>query len=331
MQRLIQYVAMKKYNHLAESERLKTYEWRSQGISIAECARRLGRNKSTLSRELSRNTTEVGYLPDYARNRYEERRRKCRPKARMDNYSLRKTVLLLLEKGWSPEIIEGRLRKKYGKTVVNHETLYKFIYDSELGREHKLYEYLPRGKRKRTKRCGRRTQKGAVKNRIFIEMRPTEANERTEVGHWETDSVLFGRQQSINTSADRMSRFTVLTKLESKNAGATATALCAKLSRLPVRSITADNGAENALHEKVSAILKAPFFFCHPYHSWEKGTVENRNGIVRRYLPHNTNLNEVSQSELDDIAWEINNRPMKCLNFSTPYEVLLANSVALGN
>src|SRR3990167_3517544 len=145
---------MKKYNHLAESERLKTYEWRSQGISIAECARRLGRNKSTLSRELRRNTTEVGYLPDYARNRYQERRRKCRPKQRMDDRALRKTVLLLLEKGWSPEIIEGRLRKKHGKTIVNHETLYTFIYDSELGHEHKLYEYLPRGKRKRTRRQG---------------------------------------------------------------------------------------------------------------------------------------------------------------------------------
>lgn len=298
---------------------------------MVECARRLGRNKSTLSRELKRNTTRVGYLPDYARNRYEERRKKCKPKARMDNRMLQKTVLLFLEKGWSPEIIVGRLRKKYGKTVVNHETLYKFIYDSELGKEHKLYEYLPRGKRKRTKRCGRKTQKGAVKNRIFIEMRQKEANERTEIGHWETDSVLFGHRHSINTSADRMSRFTILTKLESKTAEATAAVLCTRLSDLPVRSITADNGAENALHEKVSIALNAPFFFCHPYHSWEKGTVENRNGIVRRYLPHDTNLNDVSQSELDDIAWEINNRPMKCLNFSTPYEVLLTNNVALRN
>lgn len=331
MQRLIQCVAMKKYNHLTETERLRTYTWRSVGISMAECARRLGRDKSTLSRELKRNTTEVGYLPDYARNRYEERRRKCRPKCRMDDRTVRKTVLLLLEKGWSPEIIEGRLRKKYGKTIINHETLYKFIYDSELGKEHKLYEYLPRGKRKRTKRHGRKTQKGAVKNRVFIEMRQREANERSELGHWETDSVLFGHQQSINTSADRMSRFTVLTKLENKTADATAAALCARLSELPVRSITADNGAENALHEKVSTTFKAPFFFCHPYHSWEKGTVENRNGIVRRYLPQNTDLDDVSQSELDDIAWEINNRPMRCLNFSTPYEVLLANSVALRN
>jgi len=104
-----------------------------------------------------------------------------------------------------------------------------------------------------------------------------------------------------------------------------------RLAAWPVRSITSDNGPENAEHEKVSAILSAPFFFCHPYHSWEKGTVENRNGVIRRYLPRETNLDDVSQSELDNIADEINNRPMKCLNFLTPYEVLLANSVALGN
>jgi IS30 family transposase len=322
---------MKKYNHLTKAERLKTYEWRSRKISIAECARRLGRNRSTLSRELKRNTTEVGYLPDYARNRYEERRRKCRPKRKMDDRTLRRTVLIFLEKGWSPEIIEGRLRKKYGKTIVNHETLYKFIYDSELGKEHKLYEYLPRGKRKRTKRYGRKTKKSAVPNRVFIEMRQREANERSELGHWETDSVLFGYHQSLNTSADRMSRFTILTKLQSRDAVATASVLTERLSQLPARSITADNGPENALHEKVSQTLNIPFFFCHPYHSWEKGTVENRNGIVRRYLPRNTNLNDISQSELDDIAWEINNRPMKCLNFLTPYEVLLTNSVALRN
>ncbi len=298
---------------------------------MARCARHLGRDKSTVSRELKRNSTAVGYLPDYAVNRYKERRRQCCPKQKLNNRALRKTVLLLLEKGWSPEIIEGRLRKKHGKTIVNHETLYKFIYDSELGQEHKLYEYLPRGKRKRTKRHGRKTKKSAVPNRIFIEMRQQEANERSELGHWETDSLLFGHRQALNTTADRRSRFTILTKLSGRDASATKNALTSRLATLPVESITGDSGPENALHEKVTALLNAPFFFCHAYHSWEKGTVENRNGIVRRYLPRSTNLDDVSQAELDDIAWEINSRPMKCLNFSTPYEVLLAHNVALRN
>lgn len=291
----------------------------------------LGRSPGTISREVARNKTPEVYLPDTAGRHYKERRTHCHPKSRLTDKELRKYVLLKLEKGWSPEIIAGRLRKRFKRTLVNHETIYKFIYDSEIGKEWKLYEYLPRGKKKRTKHRGRKTKKCAVTNRVFIEMRSKEANERSEMGHWESDSVLFGRRHAINTSAERMSRFTLLTKLDDRNAIATAHVLTDRLSSLPVKSITSDNGPENALHEKVSKTLKAPFFFCHPYHSWEKGTVENRNGVVRRYLPRTTNLEEISQSDLDDIAFEINNRPMKCLNWSTPSEVLLANSVALRN
>lgn len=331
MQHLSKMCCMKKYKHLSGSDRLSIYHGLQKGESLRSIAVSLGRNQGTISREVVRNKTPEVYLPDTASLQYKERRKHCHPKSRLSNGELRKYVLLKLEKGWSPEIIAGRLRKKFKRTLVNHETIYNFIYDSEIGKEWKLYEYLPRGKKKRTKQGGRKTQKCAVKNRVFIEMRPREANERSEVGHWETDSVLFGYRQSMNTSADRLSRFTILTKLSGRDATATAFALTEKLSRLPVRSITADSGPENALHEKVSQVLNVPFFFCHPYHSWEKGTVENRNGVVRRYLPRKTNLGEVTQSDLDDIAFEINNRPMKCLNFSTPYEVLLANGVALRN
>jgi IS30 family transposase len=322
---------MKEYKHLSEDDRLSIYYGLQRGDSIRSIATGLGRNPGTISREVVRNKTPEIYLPDTAGLQYKERRRHCHPQSRLSDGELRKYILFKLEKGWSPELIAGRLRKRFGRTVINHETIYKFIYDSEIGKQWKLYEYLPRGKKKRTKRRGRKTQKGAVRNRIFIEMRQREANERSEVGHWETDSVLFGYRQALNSSADRMSRFTVLTKLPSRDANATAVALTERLSLLTVKSITGDSGPENAEHEKISRILNAPFFFCHPYHSWEKGTIENRNGVVRRYLPKDTNLDDISQSELDDIASEINNRPMKCLNFSTPYEVLLANSVALRN
>ncbi len=322
---------MKHYQHLTGAERLKTYEWRSHGVSVAECARRLRRNKSTLSRELKRNSTDVGYLPDYARNRYQDRRKHCCLKPKLDNRELRKTVLLQLEKGWSPELIAGRLRRKYRHTIVNHETIYKFIYDSELGKEHRLYEYLPRGKKRRSRRHGRKSQKSLVQNRVFIDARPQEVNERRTIGHWETDSLLYGHKKAVNTSTERMSRVTILTKLNGRDAQATADAITRRLATLPVASITGDNGPENAHHEKVSRALNAPFFFCHPYHSWEKGSVENRNGVVRRYLPRGTDLDSVSQEELDDIAREINSRPMKCLDFQTPLEVLSAHFVALRN
>lgn len=322
---------MRTYKHLSASDRLSIYRGLQKGEPLRSIAAALGRSPGTVSREVARNKTPEVYLPDTAGVRYRERRRHCRPKSRLSDAELKRYVLLKLEKGWSPELIAGRLRTRFGRTLINHETIYKFIYDSEIGKEWQLYEYLPRGKKKRTKRRGRKTKKCAVRNRVFIEMRQKEANERSEIGHWETDSVLFGRRQALNAAADRLSRSVILTKLPSRDAAATATALTARLSRMPVKSVTGDSGPENAEHEEVSRILGAPFFFCHPYHSWEKGTIENRNGVVRRYLPKDTNLDDVSQSELDDIAWEINNRPMKCLNFATPYEVLLAQGVALRN
>lgn len=322
---------MKKYKHLSGLERFEIFRGLQRGESIRSIAKELGRNPGTVSREIERNGTVEVYLPDTAGKSYLENRKRRHPKSRLSDAKLRKYVLLKLEKGWTPEVIEGRLRKQCGHTVINHETIYTFIYESEIGKQWKLYEYLPRGKKKRTKRRGRKTQKCAVRNRIFIEMRPKEANQRSELGHWETDSVLFGHRHAVNSSTDRMSRFTVLSKLSARDATATHETLVGRLSALPVRSITSDNGPENAEHEKISHDLKVPFFFCHPYHSWEKGTVENRNGVLRRYLPRKTNLDEISQNDLDDIAYEINNRPMKVLDWSTPTEVLLANNVALRN
>jgi transposase, IS30 family len=292
--------------------------------------RGIGDGVRSAARQKQRNA-QPGIGAEQYRSRISSRRKHCCPKQKLDNQDLRRTILLQLEKGWSPELIAGRLRRKYKQTIVNHETIYKFIYDSELGKEHRLYEYLPRGKKRRTQQRGRKSQKSTVPNRIFIDDRPQEVNERNTVGHWETDSILYGHRKAVNTSTERMSRVTLLTKLTGRDARATADALTRRLSALPVASITGDNGPENAEHERVSRSLNAPFFFCHPYHSWEKGSVENRNGVVRRYLPRGTDLDAVSQEELDDIAREINNRPMKCLDFRTPLEVLSAHLVALRN
>lgn len=204
--------------------------------------------------------------------------------------------------------------------MVNHETLYRFIYDSPLGRQQRLYEYLRRGKKKRSRRQGRRVQVSPISNRVFIEPRPLAANQRTEPGHWETDSLLYPSQQALNVLVDRHSRFTLLTKLTARTAQETSRVLLRQLAARPLRSITADNGSEYADHEQVSQILHIPFFFCHPYHSWEKprglrpgGTVEpvladrsgNTNGLVRRYLPHRTDLHHVTQEDLDAISNEL--------------------------
>lgn len=292
---------------------------------MRECGRRLGVHVSTVSRELSGKSVEVAggrvYLPDHAALVTKGRRAKCHPHIKMNDPAFRKMIVIEIQKGRSPEIIAGRLKRECGRTIISAETLYDFIYDSEIGKRDRLYEYLPRGKKRRSKRKGRKSQKSRLEGRVFIESRSKEANDRSEIGHWETDSVLCKYRDGVNVLAERMSRKVIITKLDAKDAQATTSAITSRLEHETVASITADNGPENAEHEKIASALKALFFFCHPYHSWEKGTVENRNGVIRRYLPRTTNLRTWSQAELDEIAEDINNTPMKCLDFQTPNEI----------
>lgn len=315
---------MKEYNHLTEVQRETLCKMRLRGVSMSECARQLGKNKGTISRELKRNTANVAwgvYLPDRAENLYRNRRKVCKPKVKMNDPVFRKKILIEVTKGRSPECIEGRMRQQKETKRISHETLYEWIYKSEIGKRDKLSEYLPRGQKKRRKQKGRGVQKYRLEGRIFIEARAKEANERTEFGHYESDSVLCKYRDAVNTLVERMSRHVTITKLSAKDAAATTHALVKRLNQRIVRSVTADNGPENAGHRNVSATLKAPYYFCHPYHSWEKGTNENRNGVIRRYLPNSTDLSKWAQSELDEIADDINNTPMKCLKYQTPNEV----------
>ena len=292
---------------------------------MRECGRQLGCDASTVSRELRRNTAEVGggsvYLPDHAILCTKGRRAKCHPHIKMDDPAFRRIIVLEIQKGRSPEIIAGRLKRENGHSVISHETLYDFVYDSDIGKRDNLYEYLPRGKKRRSKRKGRKAQISRLEGRVFIEARSIAANDRSEAGHWETDSVLCKYRDAVNVLAERMSRKVIITKLDAKDADATTTAITSRLEHERVESITADNGPENAGHKKISKQLSADFFFCHPYHSWEKGTVENRNGVIRRYLPRKTDLSKWTQGELDEIAGDINNTPMKCLDFQTPNEI----------
>ncbi len=315
----------REFEQLTDERRWKLHELRRQGHSMRECGRRLGVNVSTVSRELSGKSADVAggsvYLPDHAILITKGRRAKCHPYIKLNDPVFRRMIIIEIQKGRSPEIIAGRLKRERGHTVISAETLYDFIYESEIGKRDKLYEYLPRGKKRRSKKYGRRSHKQRLEGRVFIEARSKEAAERSEVGHWETDSVLCKYRDSVNVLAERMSRKVIITKLGAKDAAATTSAITERLKGEVVASITADNGPENAEHKKIASILSSDFFFCHPYHSWEKGTVENRNGVIRRYLPSATNLRTWTQTELDEIAEDINNTPMKCLDFQTPNEV----------
>src|SRR3989344_67606 len=318
----------RKFKQLTVEKRWKLHELRSQKLSMRECGRQLEVHVSTVSRELGSKSADIAggrvYLPDHAALVTRGRRKKCRPHIKLDNPSFRKNILIEIQRGRSPEIIAGRIKREQGRTVISHETLYRFIYDSEIGKRDKLYQYLPRGKKRRSKKKGRKSQKQRLEGRVFIEARSKGANERSELGHWETDSMLCKYRDGVNVLAERMSRKVIITKLSAKDANATTQAIVGRLKEEVVASVTADNGPENAEHKKIARSLSAEFFFCHPYHSWEKGTVENRNSVIRRYLPRTTDLSTWTQDELDEIAEDINTTPMKCLDYQTPNEVLLA-------
>jgi IS30 family transposase len=169
--------------HFSADERMWICLWRGEGLSQAEIARRLGRDRATISRELRGNAVAAGYLADMAQRRYQARRARCRRRLRLQDRHLRRTVVLLLERGLSPEQISGRLRIEQGGTVINHETIYRFVYDSPLGRQEKLYQHLRRAKKKRTQRQGRRSPVGPIAGRLFIDARqPPHSARRSATG-----------------------------------------------------------------------------------------------------------------------------------------------------
>lgn len=311
----------KHHTKLTARERDLIAVWKGAGVSVREIGRRLGRSHSTIIDETVRNRWGEHYVAIHAQQLTDQRKRDARKRHPLKDSKVYSYVLAKLEKGWSPETIAGRLKKHNGRTIICHETIYQFVYQSDYGRGEKLCQYLRRGKKHRTKYYGRKSHKETIPNRIFIDKRPQDVAQRRDIGHWEGDSIIYAYKMAINSLVERKSRFVVLTKLERKTAVLTQQAVM-RLKGLSCKTLTVDNGTENANHENITRSLGIKVYFCHPYHSWEKGTNENTNGLVRRYLPRGTSIEGVSQQDIDDIAWELNNRPRKVLNFNTPQEIL---------
>jgi len=293
-----------------------------------DIAKLIGVNKSTISREIARRSRDGIYWADLAEANYQKRHQQCHPKRKINNDRIISYLCNKIKNGWSPEEISGRLKleinlgQKTKSDYIGYETIYKIIYDSEFGKTNHLNQYLRRGKKHRTKKYGRKSQKSIIPNRISIDVRPEIVNQRQRLGDWESDSIIYPCQKAINSLVDRKILLTLLTKLERKTAIETMLAIISRLRFLPVETITFDNGSENTLHQEIAQSLGAETYFCHPYHSWEKGTNENTNGLVRRYLPRGKNIEQLTQAELNDIAAELNNRPRKKLGYYTPLEML---------
>lgn len=317
------------YRHLNEHDRVRIEVYLQEGKSQYEIAGLLKVDASTVCREIKKRGGILrGYTAQFAQYDYETAKKNCGIRSKIETHRIGSFVIDKIKAGWSPEQIAGRLKKEIKdglrpkEEFVNHESIYQFIYDSEYGREEKLSQYLKQGKKRRTRKYGRKSKHEIIKNRIFIDKRPEEINNRKTIGHWEGDAIVYKYKAAIQSIVERKLKYTILNKLMRKTADLSTAAFTSSLKDYYVESLTVDNGSENKDHIKISKELNAKVYFCHPYHSWEKGTNENTNGLVRRYLPRGTSLENITQDDLDDIAFELNNRPRKSLQYSTPLEML---------
>lgn len=320
---------MKKHKKLQPYERDQIAIMRAKKRSIRSIARELNRSPSTISNEIqrSKDIIESEYIAIHAQYLSEERMKNSHKRKPLKNENLYVYVLAKIRCGWSPEQISGRLKKKYpdDKSMQIHwETIYRYIYASE-NQKLRLWEYLPRKRKKRRKKNGRKVQKCRIVGRVSIHKRAKKIDERKEFGHWEGDTVEGkGHKNGVHTEVERMSRLYRVRKVSRINGDETLRAQDEIFRSFPEgarRSVTLDNGKENTRHFKLREKLNMKTYFCDPYSSWQKGSNEYHNGLLRRYFPKGTDFSEIEQEEIDDIIEEINNRPRKVLNFETPNEV----------
>lgn len=307
---------------LKPNERDKIAVWYANNLSIRQIARRLGRNHSVVSRELKRNGYAGGYVAIHAQSLATKRSLKAKRRYPLKNEYVYKYVVSRLKRGWSPELIAGRLKKNLGKSVICWETIYNYIHSPE-ARDKMLWEYLTIKRKKRRLKQGRSVVRVRIPNRVSIHTRSKLIESRREFGHHEGDSII-GRQTKgkvIHTEVERKTRYLMALLLNSKSALDTVQAQKKIFTTIPALSVTTDNGTEFVQHQQLNS-LGIKTYFADPYASWQRGTNENTNGLIRRYLPKKTSFEDLTQDDLDDIVWEINNRPKKVLNYSTPFEAL---------
>ncbi len=314
----------KQYSQLELDERIELSRLYEDGIARSEIARIMGRHASTIGRELNRNSLPKGGYKPASADRIALSR--CRRLSKIECLSpLRKHIDDHLAMGWSPEQIAGRLRLMRSQHRVSHESIYRYIYRPKV-RPQKLHRYLPRAKACRGRRYFKRRRQPIPGRRSIHERSQTIENRET-FGHWEGDTLQFRTQRGcLITLVERQTRLTLADPLPSKKAEETARCLTGIFAALPAaarRSITFDNGSEFARHQDLKDELDMESFFCDPHSPWQRGAVENANGILRRDLPRKTDLQDYSDQDINDIVWAINTTPRKCLGFLTPAEAFL--------
>ena len=313
---------MKKFRRLSEEERNEIVVLLNKGIGVNEIARRLGRNKGAISREINKNHGCKMYRANTAQKRAEIKQRESHKKTVLKSNALRIEVERMLHMSWSPELIAGRLKRDKTFPTVCPESIYSWIFNERPDLINCLTRYSQDGKHYKRGRKSKRAEQ--IKGRIDITQRPEIVNKREEFGHWETDLVEGQGQSCLKVSVERKDRLTKISKVPNKTSKESNKALLNVFKKMPqgcVKSITYDNGSENSGHLDINRILGINSYFCQAYHSWEKGTVENTNGLIRRFFPKGTDFDNITDDEIAKVETWLNNRPRKCLDYLTPQEV----------
>lgn len=325
------------YHRLSFYERTIIQTLWINGNSKTFIANQLDRHKSTICREINRWTKgprdkySARQADWYARNDYEFKR----AKSKIETHSLLRYFVykrLLME--WTPEQIAGRITELYPKNKtmrISYEAIYNHIYKHRQGKlNKKLIALLPQ---KRTKRRPNYKTRGVAKTKITdiisIDQRPQYINDRSQIGHWEGDLIIGeNRASALITLVERKTRFTYILKVQNKKSETVTTQIKNLFNQLPKtlrRSMTYDNGVEMANHKWLTQQTGTTIYFAHPYSSWERGTNENTNGLIRRYYPKKTDFNKISYYELQQVQHKLNNRPRKVIGYKTPAELFKFN------
>lgn len=324
---------MNKNKHLTIQEReiIQLMLWDKE--SIRSIAKKINRPPSTISREIEKNIDSINrYNPRVAHQRALEKRKSRGRQDRLKNQEVRDYVIFHLKKKWSPEQISGRIQSDLNQTI-SHEAIYQYIY-YQIHRQgygylkphcEDLRIYLRRKRKRRVPKGARRCQRVSKPKGTIIDERPEIVEKKERIGDWESDTVESKEHKpGINTLVERQTGLVFISKLFDKTSKATTSAIVKRLNYLPLKAkqtITFDNGPENSNWPELERKTNVKTFFCHAYSSWERGTNENTNGLIRDYFPKKTDFTKIPKEEIKRVEDELNTRPRKRLNFKTPLEV----------
>ena len=310
------------HTQLTQDERSQIYALWQQDFTMTKIAETIGYHKSTISREINRNSGLRGYRPKQAQNLTNSRRMSAKKNIRL-TVSILKIIKAKLKLKWSPEQIVGWMKSKKMDTV-SHECIYQYVsWDRKFGGQ--LYKDLRQGNRKRRRKYGTgKSARGQLKNRVSIDERPIEVELKKTIGHWEGDTIIgLNHKGAVVTLTERKSNILKMMLVPNRKAETVRAAIKDMLISIKdnIDTITFDNGKEFGDHEKIASDLNTKIYFADPYCSWQRGLNENTNGLIRQYIPKKTDFTKLTQKQVAKIEREINERPRKLLEFKSPFEI----------